>query len=239
MDMRSLWRTLDRGTVRDIALVCVADAIVGASFGAIAVSGGLHLWVPIVMSLLVFAGGSQFAAVGVVLAGGSPFAAVLAGLVLNARHLPFGFAVADVLAGRWWTRLLGTQLIIDESVAFTLRQRDRRRRRAAFWACGLSLFGCWNLAVLAGAFAGRVIGDTATFGLDAAFPTVLLALVLPSLADRGTRNAALLGAVIAVGSTPFLPAGVPVLLALAGLVLAGRPTTRAGAEPAGIVQEAD
>ena len=65
--------------------------------------------------------------------------------------------------------------------------------------------------------------NTGAFGLDAAFPTVLLALVLPSLADRGTRNAALPGAVIAVTTTPFLPVGLPVLLALAGLALAGRP----------------
>src|SRR4051794_21657364 len=98
--MHSLWRTLDRGTLRDIALVCLADAIVGAAFGAITVSGGLPLWVPITMSLLVFAGGAQFVAVGVVLAGGGPVAAVTAGLVLNARLLPFGFAVADVLDGR-------------------------------------------------------------------------------------------------------------------------------------------
>jgi hypothetical protein len=76
--------------------------------------------------------------------------------------------------------------------------------------------------------------NTGDFGLDAAFPTVLLALVLPSLADRGTRHAALAGAVIAVAATPFLPAGLPVLLALAGLVLAagppppGRTRSRAG-----------
>ena len=85
LDMRSFWRTLDRGSLRDISLVCLADAIVGASFGAITVSGGLRPSVPITMSVLVFAGGAQFAAAGVVLAGGSPAAAVLAGLFLNAR----------------------------------------------------------------------------------------------------------------------------------------------------------
>lgn len=220
--MRSFFRTLDRDTRRGIALVCLADALVGASFGAISVSGGLHPWVPITMSVLVFAGGAQFAAVGVVLAGGSSLAGVMAGLVLNARHLPFGFAVADALGGRWWTRLLGAHLMIDESVAFTLRHDDRRRRRAVFWTCGLTLFACWNLAVVLGALAGRAIGDTDVFGLDAAFPAVLLALVLPTLTDRGTRNAALAGAVVAVAATPFLPAGLPVLLALVGLVFAGR-----------------
>ena len=233
LDMRSLWRTLDHGALRDVALVCLADAIVGASFGAVTVSGGLALWVPIAMSVLVFAGGAQFAAAGVLLAGGSPAAAVLAGLILNTRLLPYGFTVADAVGGRWWTRLLGTHLIVDESVAFTLRQHEPQRRRAIFWACGLALFACWNAAVVLGAAAGTVMRNTDGLGLDAVFPAVLLALVLPALADRGTRRAALLGVVIAVAATPFLPAGLPVLLALAGLVLAGRPaitpadTTRA------------
>jgi 4-azaleucine resistance transporter AzlC len=235
--MRSVWRTpdtlatLDRGTLRDIALVCLADAIVGVSFGAIAVSGGLRPWLPVTMSLLVFAGGAQFAAVGVVLAGGSPVAAVVAGLVLNARLLPYSFAVADVLDGSWRTRLAGAHVITDESVAFALR-RSSGDRRAAFWACGLALFAAWNLAVVLGALAGAAIGNTAAFGLDAAFPTVALALVLPSLADRGTRHAAVLGAVLAVASTPFLPIGLPVLIALAGLVLAARVPPAAQPAPA-------
>ncbi len=230
VDMRSIWRTLDRATLRAIALVCLADAIVGASFGAITVSGGLHLWVPITMSLLVFAGGAQFAAAGVMLAGGSAVAAVAAGLILNARLLPYSFAVADAVHGSWLTRLAGAQVITDESVAFTLRQNSPQRRRAAFWACGVGLFAWWNVAVVLGAVAGTALRNTSALGLDAAFPTVLLALVLPALADRGTRYAALAGAVIAVAATPFLPAGLPVLLALAGLLLARRP--RASAVPA-------
>jgi 4-azaleucine resistance transporter AzlC len=208
--------------LRDIALVCLADGVVGASFGAIAVSGGQPAWVPIAMSLLVFAGGAQFAALGIVLAGGNPFAAVVAGLVLNARHLPFGFAVADVIGARLPTRLLGTHVMIDESVAFTIAQRDRHVRRAAFWTCGLTLFATWNIGVAVGALAGRLIGDPDSLGLDAASPVVLLALVLPSLRDAGTRRAALLGAVVALATTPFLPSGVPVALALVGLLVAGR-----------------
>jgi len=219
IDMRSFWRTLDRGTLRDIALVCLADAVVGASFGAITVSGGLPAWIPVGMSLLVFAGGAQFAAIGVLLAGGSAAAAILAGLVLNTRLLPYGFAAGDVVDGPWWARLIGAHVLTDETVAFALRQPDHRRRRAAFCVCGLLLFVTWNLAVAAGAAAGRLIGNTSAIGLDAVFPAVMLALVLPALADRGLRNAALAGAVVAVAVTPVLPSGLPVLVALAGLVL--------------------
>ena len=95
--MRIIWRTASPALLRDVGLVCLADAIVGVSFGATSVGGGLAWWVPVALSALVFAGGSQIAAVGVVLAGGSPLAAVLAGAVLNTRLLPYGFAVADVV----------------------------------------------------------------------------------------------------------------------------------------------
>jgi predicted branched-subunit amino acid permease len=239
---------------RDVALVCLADGLVGLSFGATAVAGGLPWWVPVAMSLLVFAGGSQIAAVGVVLAGGSPFAAVAAGAVLNSRLFPYGLAVADVVGPpdqaepddsdggdhriggravrRWLIRLLGTQIITDESVAFALRQTDPARRRAAFWTCGLALFGAWNVAVLLGVLAGSMVRNTNAFGLDATFPAVLIALALPALADLRTRVSAGTGAVIAVALTPVLPAGLPVLAALAGLATGWRPRRRSTDHPA-------
>ena len=244
--MRIIWRTTSPALLRDVGLVCLADAIVGVSFGATSVAGGLAWWVPVALSVLVFAGGSQIAAVGVVLAGGSPLAAVLAGAVLNTRLLPYGFAVADVvgspdvagdasvagdagpagargghrgrlLAGRWLRRLAGTHVITDESVAFTLRHSDPARRRSAFWACGVGLFVIWNLSVLLGVGLGSTVRDTNAFGLDATFPAVMLALALPTLTSRSIRIAAGAGAVIAVALTPVLPAGLPLLAALGGL----------------------
>ena len=219
--MRSFWRTLDGALLRDIGLVVLADGVVGVSFGAIAVSGGQPAWVPLAMSPTVFAGGAQFAALYIGLGGGGLTAAVAAGLVLNARLLAFGFAVADVLDLRWPAKLLGSHLVLDESTAFALAQRDPARRRAAFLACGALLFLVWNLGTLLGVLAGRAVGNPDALGLDAASPMVLLALVLPTLRDPRARRAALLGTVIAVAGTPFLPAGLPVLLALAGLVAAG------------------
>jgi 4-azaleucine resistance transporter AzlC len=216
--MRSIWRTLDRDVARDIALVCLADALVGASFGAITVGADLPLWLPMLLSVVVFAGAAQFMFVGLVAAGGNPVAAVAASLLINLRHVPFGFTVGD-LVGRGWRRLVGSHLMIDESVAFALAQRDPVQRRAAYWACGLSLMVCWNLGVLVGTFGGAVISNTDAFGLDAAFPAVLLALVLPALRTSTVRRSALLGAAVALAVTPVLPAGLPVLLALAGVAI--------------------
>lgn len=218
--MRSIWRTLTPTLRRDVLALAGAIAVVGASFGAIAVASGLPWWMPSLLSLLVFAGGAQFMVVGVVAAGGGLVAAVLGALVLNARHVPFGLAIGSIMGRSWPARLAGSHLMIDESVAFAMAQEDPRRARAVFWACGAALYLSWNVGTLAGALAGQVIGDPAALGLDAAFPAALLALVLPALRGRTrARNAALLGAAIALATTPFLPAGVPVLLALCGLVV--------------------
>ncbi|AZQ36642.1 branched-chain amino acid ABC transporter permease [Streptomyces cyaneochromogenes] len=209
--------------VRDSALVWLASGVVGVSFGAIAVAGGLPVWVPVVMSLIVYAGSAQFSAVGVLLAGGGPVAAATTGLLLNTRTLAFGLAVADIIGRGRIARLLGAHLVTDETVAFALAQPDPARRRAAFWISGIGLFAVWNLGVLAGALAGGALGDTATYGLDAAFPAVLVALVLPALREGpAVRRSALLGAGLALALTPAVPAGVPVLVALAGLTVYGR-----------------
>lgn len=220
--MRSIWRTLDAELWRGVLAIALAAAVNGASFGAISVAAGTPLWVPVVMSLLIFAGGSQYMAIGVVAAGGSPIAAVLGGLVLNARHLPFGLAVGDVVGRSWPARILGSHLLIDESVAFAMAQTDARRARAAYWACGASLFLAWNLGVFGGALAGQLVSDPDVLGLDAVFPAVMLALVLPALKDSGKLRPALIGAAIALATTPFLPAGVPVLLSLFGLLAVPR-----------------
>lgn len=199
--------------------------IVGASFGAIATAEGVPWWQSTAMSLLVFAGASQFATLGIMTAGGGLLAGVAAGLILNMRHIPYGMAIGGV----YWTslraKLLGSHLLIDQSAAFTLAAgKDRRRARIAFWTAGVVLFVVWNVGTVAGALAGGFIADPAALGLDAALPAILLALVLPGLRDRATLLAGVVGTAIALVTSLFLPAGVPVLLALLGLAVMWRGT---------------
>jgi 4-azaleucine resistance transporter AzlC len=221
--MGALQRTRTSRLIRDVVAIAAAVVAVGASFGAIATAADLPAWLVSAMSVLVFAGGSQFMAVGLI-AAGNPVAAILAGLLLNARHLPFGLALADSVFGRGWPgRLVGSHLMVDESVAFALAQPDPLARRRAYWLTGGTLFVAWNLGTLLGVALGGAAGDPDVLGLDAAFPAGLIALLLPSLRDRETRRVALLGAAVAVLATPLLPAGLPVLLALVGLAALALP----------------
>jgi 4-azaleucine resistance transporter AzlC len=221
MDVRTFWRTIDRPLARDIAAIALAVGFVGMSFGAIAVASGMPAWAVVTMSVLVFAGGSQFLVVGM-FAFGNPVAAIVGGLLLNARHLPYGLAVADVLVGSWSRRLVGSHLLIDESVAFALAQSEPPRRRGAYWHTGVALFVSWQAGTLLGIGVGNAVGDPARYGLDAAFPAALLALLLPRLREAAAARVALVGAAVAVVTTFFVPAGLPVLLSLAGLFAAGR-----------------
>jgi 4-azaleucine resistance transporter AzlC len=215
-----------RTILRDAATIAVAAGAIGVSFGVLARSAGLDPVMTCVMSVLVFAGGSQFLAVAVVASGGGLLAAVLGGLLLNARHVPFGLSLVPMLRGSLLRRILSSQIVIDESTAFALAQPSPELGRRAFYAVGLSLFAAWQAGTAIGAFAGGVIGDPQAAGIDAAFPAGLLALLAPQLRTREAKASALAGAALALATTPLLPPGGPILVAglgvLAGLALGRR-----------------
>ena len=77
---------------------------------------------------------------------------------------------------------------------------------------------CWPAGAFLGGLVGGLVASPEVLGLDAMFPAVLLAVAVPALKKPGVRRAAAVGSLIALVATPFLPPGLPVLLALAGLL---------------------
>lgn len=207
--------------ITQIVLVCLADALVGVSYGAMAVTSGFDLWVPLSLSLLVLAGASEFLFIGILGAGGSAITAAIAGILVNTRLLAFGFGLNHQLS-RGWRRLLACHLMNDESVVFGVSQKNDELNKKAYWLSGLGILLVWPLGALAGAMLGGVIQDTHALGLDAMFPAILIALVLPKLDDYKKFIRALSGTFISILSTPFLPVGLPVLLSLTGILMKRR-----------------
>lgn len=208
----------------------LAVGVFGVSFGVLAAAAGLSPAKACAMSLLVFTGASQFAAVGVIDAGGSTAAALGSALLLGARNGAYGLRMSTILRGRLPTRLVASHLVIDESTAMATAQHEPAQQRRAFWWAGVSVFVFWNLGTLLGALGGDAIGDPDRYGLDAAFPAGFVALAVPHLRSLEGRVAAMIGVAVALLLTPVAPAGLPVLAAsLAVLVGLRRPAT--GEEP--------
>ena len=192
----------------------------GMAYGAVAVGSGLRVAQAMVLSLVLFSGGSQFAFAGVVAAGGSGFAAVPAALLLGMRNSFYGVSISQILRPRGWRRLWTAHFVIDETTAMAVGQPNHPAQRYAFWATGLILFPLWQVGSLAGALIGTAI-DPADFGLEAAAPAVFLALLWPSLRQRAAKVVALAGACVALALVPFAPPGVPVIAAAAVALVAG------------------
>ncbi len=169
---------------------------------------------PIVMSAIVFAGSAQFAALATLAAGGSPLAAVIAGVLLNARYLPMGIALASSIEGGPLRRALIGQGMIDASWAMSNRGGGRFDPMFMIGATAVA-YPAWVAGTAAGALAGDAIGDPGRLGLDALFPAFFLALLVGGELGSGPRSviAACLGAAIAFALIPVAPAGIPVIAA--------------------------
>lgn len=204
----------DEGSYREgarlIAPLGIAVFVFGVAFGVFARAAGMGVAAPIVMSATTFAGSAQVAAVSILGAAGGSGAAIAAALLLNARYVPIGISVAQRFSGGPLRRVLGAQLVVDESWAIAApRGFDFRILVGA----GAVLYAAWNAGTVIGVFGGGVLGDPRRLGLDAAFPALFLALLVPQVRSRRALAAALLAGAIALVLIPFTAPGIPIVAA--------------------------
>lgn len=197
----------------------IAAGLLAVSFGILAkpVFGTTPT---LVMSALVFAGSAQFGALAVLGAGGGVAAAVIAAMLLNARYLPMGIALAPSLRGGWLRRALYGEAMVDASWAMSNRGEGRFDPDFLVGAT-LPCYPAWVAGTAIGLFAGDWIGDPTDWGLDALFPAFFLALLVGGelRSGRSAVIVALLGACVALVLLPFAPAGIPVIAASGAALL--------------------
>jgi 4-azaleucine resistance transporter AzlC len=189
----------------------------GASFGVLA-QPLMGSWTTVLMSVFVFSGAAQFASVSALLAGSGVTSAVSAGLLVNARFLPMGIALAPALRGGVLRRGAEGQAMVDASWALANRG-DGTFDRELLIGATIPQAACWWIGTALGAFGGALIGDPQALGLDAMFPAFYLGLLVEEMDLRATYPTALLGAAIALVLVPFTPPGIPVVAASAAALL--------------------
>ncbi len=186
----------------------------GAAYAVTARAAGLSLLDTQLMSLLVFAGGAQFSAAGLVAAGAGPWTLVATTLLINVRHVLYGLTLRATTPLRGWRRVVAAHLLTDE--AFGVHVAQGRGRAPFLLGAGLSLFVVWNAATFVGAVFAHQVPDPDAIGLDLVFPLAFLALLLPLMRGGVAWLVAAMAGLIAWGLGQVTNVGVAVLVA--GLV---------------------
>lgn len=167
-----------RAGCRAIAPAAVAAIPIGLLFGAVAATKGLSPLEVALMSVLVFAGGAQFAAIEA-WAYPVPIAAlVFATLLINARHVLMGASLAPKIRATRMQKLLGAWILTDETWAMAEHRALAAPVSPAFWlGMAVVLAPGWIGPTALGAFLGPLLGDPQRLGADFAFTALFIGLI--------------------------------------------------------------
>lgn len=173
---------------------------VGLVYGLAALQAHFTLLDTISASVVVLAGGSQFAAAGMVKDGAPWLAIVGVTALVNARHLLYSAALAPYTAERpRKERAFMAHFLTDETFALSLAHFRRLGRfdRRGYWLAAMAIFIPWSLGSALGYLAGGAV-DTHRLGLDVAFPAAMAGLSIGMVSGRRDAAAALGAVAVAV-----------------------------------------
>ena len=201
----------------------------GMIYGIFAIAAGLPPSAAQAMSVIIFAGSSQFVSAQLFGLSVPAIINLFTIGVINLRHALYSASIAPYLQklpNRW--KLVLAYLLTDEAYAVTIVQYqqdgDNRNKHWFFLGSGLTLWTTWQLSTAAGIFLGATV--PASWSLDFTLALIFIALVVPTLKDRASLGAALTAGVAAV-LLFNLPLKTGLLIAsligiVVGLMLEGR-----------------
>jgi len=195
--------------LRDIWPVMVAAAPIAGLCGALAVGKGLNVAEAGLMSIMVFAGGAQFAALEMWTHPLPVAALVFSTLLINARHILMGASLAPKLRRfSVLQRIAGMYVLTDEAWALAERRALKAPVTPAYWfALAAPLGVAWVACTFLGAVLGSFLGDPRRVGADFAFTALFIGLI------AGFWNGRVAGATIAasgaVAAVVYATLGAP------------------------------
>jgi 4-azaleucine resistance transporter AzlC len=206
---------------RDTLPLVIGAIPFGIIFGTLAGGAGLSPWGAMGMSLFVFAGSSQFIAMGLIGAGTAWPMIVLTTFVVNFRHLLYTATLLPYLRRlppRWQAALAFG--LTDETFAVAVgRWIGTDGSAFKHWyqfGSMIFMYTNWNICTLLGIAAGRLLRGIGGWGLDFAMIAAFMSIVIPYLKNRPNYCAVL---VSGIGAMAFH--GLPHKLGLIVATLLG------------------
>lgn len=206
---------------RDTLPMLIGAAPFGLIFGTLIATTLMAPWHGQLMSLLVFAGSSQFIAAGLVASGTGMLVIWATTLIVNLRHMLYAANLLPHvrhLPARWrW--LLGF-LLTDESFAVTSshyhKHPDDPLGHWYFLGSGVAMYANWQFWTLLGLIFGAAFPRLQTLGLDFAMVATFIAIIVPQL-----RRMPWFVAAVVAGACAYAFQDLPYKLGLLAAVLAG------------------
>jgi 4-azaleucine resistance transporter AzlC len=194
--------------------ICLGFFPIGLSLGVLAQKGGLAPWQIGLMSLVVFAGGSQFIAVAMIASGASLAAIVSTTFMINLRHLLMSSALSVHFPGASKRFLaLFAYGVTDESFAVNMA-----RFTQGGWNRGSALVlnqvtnATWFCCTVAGAYVGEFI-PAGSLGIDYALTGMFICLLVFQLRGMFFVATVLISAFCSVLAYLWLPGNAYVIVA--------------------------
>jgi 4-azaleucine resistance transporter AzlC len=174
---------------------------IGLAFGILAKKSGLSDTNTMLISIMVYAGSSQFIAVSLFETNAPGITIILTTLIVNLRHLLMSAAIAPYLKG-WRRRELAAFSfhLTDETFAlYSLRFPNGVPPKAEILGTNVTAQVSWVLGTWLGLTLGQMIGDIQPLGLDYALPAMFVALLVMQVKNKAQVGTALLAGGLSVG----------------------------------------
>jgi 4-azaleucine resistance transporter AzlC len=186
--------------------ICLGYIAIGLAFGVIAQKAGLHPTEIGLMSLLVYAGSSQFIAVSMLSAEAGIASIIVTTFVVNLRHMLMSSSLSIFMRNLGTGRLsLFAYGVTDESFALNtakFRGKNWDWRRAFILNHTTNL--TWVASTVAGGFGGQFIPSGA-LGIDFALSAMFICLLVFQLRGRLYVIVAIIAGILAVALSILLP----------------------------------
>lgn len=204
--------------------VLITPFLVGVPFGILARESGLDAFQTSGMSVIMFAGASQFVALELFRSGAGPIVVIATTLLINLRHLLMAASLRPHFGERPLPTRLGlAYLLTDEAFAMaTSWYRRGGRGLAYYFTFAAAMWILWNLGTIVGLLAGPAVPDPRVVGLDFAITATFIAIVVLSIRGRRDLVIALVAAAAAGVLRGFGLAVVAVVIAGAAAPLIAR-----------------
>jgi predicted branched-subunit amino acid permease len=175
--------------------------VYGLAFGLVAAQAGLSWGWALALSITVFSGSAQLAALSLIQAGEATLLTLAATvLVMNARYLLFGATIQPWLSQAGPLRGVASLLLIgDANWIATMRAAEKGEEDRAFLiGTGVPLVGAWLGGTLVGVLFGAVLPDPRALGADLMLPAFAAAMMAVMVRSKSALVPVAVGALAAL-----------------------------------------